>query len=488
MSQPRMAPSEQATTIAVTDPGRAGRRRVAVWTREPLEAWQTRAIAALAQVADVTLGTLGPASIGGSDEDIIVELGLEWPRPTTATVLVLRDEDDLGPERIGAKAFSAGRHSVVVRLMVVRPDGSGGVLEEGALPLNSWKWPDARRSLMKAVADWPARALARGPTLAASGCRSLTLGAAPGRWQMRKGQLSAIGNRIASWFVDERWALGVVDYPLPDLVDDMPGPRVRWLEPPPGEFLADPMVLPSHGPSAVVLAEAYPFRERRGRIIAIDIGRDCRATKTVLDLPWHLSYPFLFRHGGDIFCLPEMHEARRAQLFRADPFPDRWVEGPVLLEDFPAVDATLYHDGERFWLFCTSQDDLPNAKLHLFHSEHLDTGWRPHPGNPVRCDLRNSRPAGPLFGHGGALWRPTQDCSITYGGAIVFNRVLELSPTSFREEAVARLEPDSTGPYPHGLHTICAAGDVTMIDGKRRFLTLRRLPAVLREYSRRCNW
>src|SRR5213596_456309 len=53
--------------------------------------------------------------------------------------------------------------------------------------------------------------------------------------------------------------------------------------------------------------------------------------------------------------------------------------------------------------------------------------WRPHPGNPVKVDVRSSRPAGGPFLFGGNLYRPAQDCSRTYGGGITINRVTHLS-------------------------------------------------------------
>jgi hypothetical protein len=69
--------------------------------------------------------------------------------------------------------------------------------------------------------------------------------------------------------------------------------------------------------------------------------------------------------------------------------------------------------------------------------------------------------------HEGVLYRPAQDCSRTYGGALVLNRVTRLTETAFAEEVAVRVEPDRTGPYPDGLHHFVPFGDVTIIDGKR---------------------
>ncbi len=37
----------------------------------------------------------------------------------------------------------------------------------------------------------------------------------------------------------------------------------------------------------------------------------------------------------------------------------------------------------------------------------------------------------------GALYRPAQDCSVTYGGAVVINRIDRLTPEEFSEQPVS---------------------------------------------------
>ncbi len=49
--------------------------------------------------------------------------------------------------------------------------------------------------------------------------------------------------------------------------------------------------------------------------------------------------------------------------------------------------------------------------------EGLEGPWEPHRRNPVKCDVRGSRPAGTPFVHGGELYRPAQDGSKRYGKA-----------------------------------------------------------------------
>ena len=111
--------------------------------------------------------------------------------------------------------------------------------------------------------------------------------------------------------------------------------------------------------------------------------------------------------------------------------------------------------------------------LRLWHAPDLLGPWEPHPGNPLKADVRSSRPAGTPFVHAGETYRPAQDSAAGYGSAVVLNRVTRLTTTQYAEEPVARFAPPPGSPYPHGAHTLAAAGEVTAVDGKRRVVALR---------------
>ena len=183
--------------------------------------------------------------------------------------------------------------------------------------------------------------------------------------------------------------------------------------------------------------------------------------------PVHLSYPYLFEHAGDVLCVPETYQAAEVGLYRADDFPARWSKVATLIAGVPALDATVFRHGDRWWLACSMQGATERSHLHLYHAADLLGPWTPHVGNPVKVDIRSGRPGGTPFVHGGSLYRPAQDASTTYGGRVVINRVRALTPAEFDEEPVAVVEPLRDSPYPDGLHTLSALGDITLIDAKR---------------------
>jgi hypothetical protein len=87
--------------------------------------------------------------------------------------------------------------------------------------------------------------------------------------------------------------------------------------------------------------------------------------------------------------------------------------------------------------------------------------------NPVVTARRTARSGGTPFRHHGRLYRPAQDCTETYGGALVITEITTLTPDAFAERIVCRLAPDRASRFPHGLHTISADGDRCLVDGKR---------------------
>jgi hypothetical protein len=176
--------------------------------------------------------------------------------------------------------------------------------------------------------------------------------------------------------------------------------------------------------------------------------------------------------------LPEAHRSGKLTLYRAIDFPVRWEAAHVLALDHVAVDATpLWHEG-RWWLFYTSASAEPDkmSALHIAFADRLAGPWTPHPLNPVRRDWASARPGGTARVVGGRVVLPVQDCSATYGGAIRPLTFYWLDDMRVEAEAgPAITAPSGFAPYTEGLHTLAAAGPVTLIDAKRTELSSRGL-------------
>jgi hypothetical protein len=248
----------------------------------------------------------------------------------------------------------------------------------------------------------------------------------------------------------------------------MPGPldEVVWVEEQGHtRYLADPFPDPT-GRTAIVLVEDYDHVSNRGVISAVDLDGDRRA-RPVLEPGVHASYPYLFEHGGEIYCTPETYQAGEVRLYRAVSWPDRWEQVATLLDRVEALDPTLVRHEGRWWLFCTMRGPFSNLKLHLYHAIDLKGPYRPHDLNPVKTSITGARPAGTPFLKDGVLHRPAQDCSVSYGGSVTVNRVLNLTPSDFDEEEVFSVNPPRWGRYRQGTHTMAGVGESVIVDGRR---------------------
>lgn len=242
--------------------------------------------------------------------------------------------------------------------------------------------------------------------------------------------------------------------------------QLRCLVPPRDRDWADPFIV-HHAGRDFIFFEELPYKMGRACISAVEVFENGESgpPMKILERPYHLSYPFVFHWKGELYMLPETAGNRTVELYRCEQFPDRWRLERVLLEGLNAFDATLLRDGGRWWMFVNVAEPGadPSEELHIYFSESPLGPWLPHAGNPVVSDVRHARGAGPLFRRDGVLFRPSQDCSSTYGSAVCINRIDVLDPENYQETPVGRIDPDRRAAM-RCLHTFGAAGRLRVVD------------------------
>jgi hypothetical protein len=255
----------------------------------------------------------------------------------------------------------------------------------------------------------------------------------------------------------------------------------KRIKPPADRDWADPFLLGRDGEAWLFFEEQIVGSPGRISCFRIAASGDHGEPLTVLEKPYHLSYPYVFEHEGELYMVPESGENRSVDLYRCISFPLEWELETTLLPGIPAVDTSLLFRDGLWWLFTNARAGerySKNEELYLFSSPSLLSGtWRPHPLNPVATDVRSARGAGRIFEEGGRLYRPSQDCSLSYGLAVSVNEIVSLSENDYREEFRVVLSPGRMRGMT-ALHTFNRLGDLAIIDGKaRRF----RLAAALRK-------
>jgi hypothetical protein len=275
-------------------------------------------------------------------------------------------------------------------------------------------------------------------------------------------------------FCYEYWNVGIVHRPIHCFLhDDEEKLDIQWIVEREDMYLADPFVY-KKGDKLRIIMEELNHKVVKGFISEATVFQNDSAEpsfrQATISSTSHMSYPYILEYGGEIFCVPETSEAMEVSIYKLNQVTEKWQKVKTIIKNFSAVDSTIIKYGELWWLFCTkanSNDQSHNNELYIFYADDLMGEWHSHLLNPVKIDIRSSRPAGTPFKFGGNLYRPAQDCSKTYGGRISLNKINRLTPCEFMEETVKYIEPNKDSAYPDGVHTISSAGEITILDGKR---------------------
>jgi hypothetical protein len=264
----------------------------------------------------------------------------------------------------------------------------------------------------------------------------------------------------------DTWNVGIVTLPRPLVsLDDLRLDDVRWLPAqPPLHYLADPFPY-RHDGRELLLVERYGHpRGVHGDISRVDLSTF--EIEPVISRRRHLSYPFVFEAEGAVYCAPEMSQESGCVLYRLQP-DGAWTACCEILPGRRVVDPTIFRHGGLWWLFGSGPPPMHNTTLDAYFAERVSGPWTAHPANPLKRDRASARSAGRPFRIGPRLFRPAQDCSRTYGGAVHVMEIVELTAARFEEVIARRLEPCAAWPYPDGLHHLVVEGTRVYIDAKK---------------------
>lgn len=202
-------------------------------------------------------------------------------------------------------------------------------------------------------------------------------------------------------------------------------------------LVADPFMLRADG-TWHMFFEVLSWRGRRrkgeiGHATSVD-GLRWHYRRIVLAEPFHLSYPQVFQEGADYFMVPESYQAGGVRLYRADPFPDRWVYVKTLLAGPVFLDSSLFRRDGAWWMFTETNPELRHDTLRLFRAPELPGPWREHPRSPiVSGDPHSARPGGRVLSTPDRLVRFAQDCSPTYGLGVRAFEITRLTESDYEE-------------------------------------------------------
>jgi hypothetical protein len=170
--------------------------------------------------------------------------------------------------------------------------------------------------------------------------------------------------------------------------------------------------------------------------------------KDVLDLDYHLSYPYVFMENNEIYLMPESNANNRLEIYKCIQFPTQWELYSTAFNGEKVADASFYQDeNQQKWLFVNKKADLyspMDSELYIYKVDSLQLNTlEAHKQNPVIIDSRTARNGGAIFKYNNEKYRPSQaNIEGIYGRALNLNKIKKLTIDEYIEETIITVKPN----------------------------------------------
>src|SRR5215207_5371783 len=184
----------------------------------------------------------------------------------------------------------------------------------------------------------------------------------------------------------EQWTIGIYRSDSPFHFNELQG----WINPlfraedvtdVPAKFVADPFLI-KEDDTWNLFFEVYNNNTQQGDL-AVATSKNTwiwNYEKLIIDEPFHLSYPYVFKTDGVYYLIPESFEDNSIRLYKADEFPTQWSYVKTLVEGRDYVDNSIVFYNDQWWLFSSVTS---NDTLYLHYADSLTGTWKEHPQSPI---------------------------------------------------------------------------------------------------------
>lgn len=165
---------------------------------------------------------------------------------------------------------------------------------------------------------------------------------------------------------------------------------------------------------------------------------------TVLEEPFHLSFPWVFEENGTIYMLPETGSQKSVRLYKSTnndlssfEFVKELIKSPKdKIITMGYGDSCIYKTESKYFLFTMLQYEDNINCLELYISDKVDGNYTPHPLSPIIKSQKTGRNAGCLLLKNNKLYRFSQDCTKKYGDNVNISIIHTLTSTNYQEELI----------------------------------------------------
>lgn len=256
------------------------------------------------------------------------------------------------------------------------------------------------------------------------------------------------------------WEIGFVAEGLEGVFSD--NPQYIWVKNPYKKecWFADPFILEVTDDYIILLVEEMRYVVHKGRIAKLTINRCTMSIEKmdiILEEDTHLSFPNIWRDGNDVYVYPENYKGGGLNLYKLVDNAMRLEKVGVLSYE-PLTDAVMTDVFGEQLIFTTKMPNPNGKELFVYNINKNSASC----ATRVHLSDNHARMAGQFFEYKGKIYRPSQDCNETYGGAVILESVEKIGDT-FEFYYAKRL----TSHHPQlrvGMHTLNEYKGVVVID------------------------
>lgn len=248
-------------------------------------------------------------------------------------------------------------------------------------------------------------------------------------------------NNLHRLFYKQKWALLLTDLKTDKETIEMPPSNKVW---------ADPFGLKKDD-KIYIFVEEIDANTKRGCISVIDMDQRPFEAVTIIDEPFHMSYPHTLIFEDELYLVPESCAAGNIRFYKCKKFPYEWELNHTIFEGITCTDTNIFEHNGKWWLITTisSFEGIHyHDDLFLFSADSpLAQEWVAHPQNPIQVDSKTGRNAGAIFVKEDKLYRPSQYCYKQYGYGININEITVLNESQYEETLSQRILPKKSAAY-----------------------------------------
>lgn len=261
------------------------------------------------------------------------------------------------------------------------------------------------------------------------------------------------------------WNVGFIEEGLKNTLTNKK-PIIHWAKKRINDrWFADPFILDVTDSEIIILAEEFCYEVHRGRLARVVFDRKTYEEKgfeVILDLPTHLSFPFILRKDNKVYIMPENSASGCSTVYEYDDASRKLTPITHVAEE-PFTDATLFEMNGESYLWTTMSPDPNGRTLSIYKFDRNTLSVSEKVGEKT-FSLNTARNAGEVFVINGELYRPAQDCTACYGHGVILQKV-SLKDGEWTFKDVNSFYPN-TFKYNQGVHTFNHHKGLIVVDAR----------------------